>query len=103
MSIYSMKDLLRRSVTRNGLGQEVTASQIVSCANDFLADILPLYKRSSAQAVSVRAGVLKIQTSSSSVNQHLRSFEQELIDRISEKFQEKKVTKVLYQINHDHS
>lgn len=101
MAIHSIHDLLRRSVKRNGLGQEITASQILRCANDFLSDILPIQRRSDARAVSLRSGILKLYTKSSSVNQYLRPFEEELKDRIAEKFREQKVIKIIYQINRD--
>jgi len=101
MAIHSLHDLLRRSVKRNGMGPEITASQIIRCANDFLSDILPVQRRSDARAVSLRSGTLKLYTKSSSVNQYLRPFEEELKDRIAEKFREQKVSKIFYQINRD--
>ena len=94
-----MKNLLRKSVRRHNIGSEVTASQIVLCANEFLTDVMKQQQRRDARAISYHDGVLKIITRSSSTSHHLEEFNPELIHRMMEKFHDVKLTRILYQIN----
>ncbi len=94
-----MKDLLRRSVSRHAISKEVTSSQILVCANEFLIDVLPVFRSQDARAVSYGNGILKIATRSSATTQHLKPFEGELKQRLQEKFHDFTLTKIIFQIN----
>ena len=94
-----MKNLLRKSVNRHKIGSEVTASQIVLCANEFLTDVMKPQQRRDAHAVSYHDGILKIVTRSSSASHHLQEYDQELKNRMMEKFHDLKLTRILFQIN----
>jgi hypothetical protein len=56
-------------------------------------------RRQDARAVSYRDGIIKIMIRSSATGQYLRAFEQELKDRMMEKFHDTKYSRMLLQIN----
>jgi len=94
-----MKQLVRRQIQRKQFGSAITSSQIVNWGNEFLKDILPMGRDADARVISYKDGILKIVTKSGSTNQYLHEFEEELRNRMSEKFQDTKLTKVIFQIN----
>jgi hypothetical protein len=99
MAISSMKNLIRRQIQKKQFGSAITSSQIVAWGNEFLLDVLPMGHTADARVISYKDGNLKIVTKSGSTNQYLREFEEELRNRMMEKFQETKLDKVIFQIN----
>lgn len=95
----SMKQLVRRQIQKKQFGSAITSSQIVNWGNAFLIDVLPVGREGDAKVVSYKDGILKIVTKSGATNQYLHEFEEELKNRMSEKFQEIKLTKIIFQIN----
>lgn len=99
MGLSSMKSLVRRSIQKKQLGPAVTSSQIVTWANEFLTDVMPHQIRKDARVISFREGVLKIATRTGSTNHYLRGFEEEMKNRMMEKFHDIPLTQVLFLIN----
>lgn len=99
MAISSMKNLIRRQIQKKQFGSAITSSQVVTWANEFLLDVMPVGHNQDARVVSYKDGLLKIVTKSGSTNQYLQEFEVELKDRMMEKFQNMKLTKIIFQIN----
>lgn len=99
MVLMSIKNILRKSITRHQLETPVTASRVVAWANDYLLDILPKACLQDARVCSFKDGVLKISTRSASTNQYLKEFEDELRNRMMEKFQGVKLTRILFFID----
>jgi|GEM_PF-2095103 len=101
MAIHSMKDLLRKSLKQHGVSAEVTSSQMMIVANEFLQDVLPPFRQMDARAMSLKNEVLKINIKNGSVRQFLAPFEQELFQRLEEKFLKKVVSRIVYQISRE--
>ncbi len=99
MGLSSMKSLVRRSIQKKQMGSAVTASQIVTWGNEFLTDVMPHQTRRDARVISFRDGVIKIATRTGATNHYLRGFEEEMKNRMMEKFHEIQLTHVLYAIN----
>ncbi len=99
MAISSMKNLIRRQIQRKQFGSAVTSSQVVIWANEFLRDVLPVGHDADARVVSYKDGLLKIVTKSGSTNQYLQEFQDELRDRMMEKFQDLTLAKIVFHIN----
>ncbi|OGL98004.1 hypothetical protein A2318_01985 [Candidatus Uhrbacteria bacterium RIFOXYB2_FULL_45_11] len=99
MGMSSMKQLVRRQIQRKQFGTAITSSQIVGWGNEFLRDVLPFDKDADARVISYKDGFLKIVTKSGSTTQYLKEFEEELRNRMMEKFQDTKLEKVIFQIN----
>lgn len=99
MGMSSMKQLVRRQIQKKQFGSAITSSQIVTWANDFLQDVLPMGRGADARVVFYKDGVIKIATKSGSTNQYLHEFEEEMRNRMMEKFQETKLDKIIFQIN----
>lgn len=99
MAISSMKNLIRRSIQKKQFGSSITSSQVVVWANEFLKDVMPVGHAADARVISYKDGMLKIVTKSGSTNQYLHEFQDELRERMMEKFQDMKLTKIIFQIN----
>lgn len=99
MAISSMKNLIRRSIQKKQFGGAITSAQIVTWANEFLKDVMPMGHDADARAISYQDGYLKIVTKSGSTNQYLQEFQDELHERMMEKFQDIKLTKIIFHIN----
>ncbi len=99
MGMSSMKQLVRRQIQKKQFQTAVTSSQIVHWGNEFLRDILPFDKDADARVISYKDGIMKILTRSGSTTQYVKEFEEELRNRMMEKFQDTKLDKIHYQIN----
>lgn len=96
MALMLIKNILRKSITQHQLETPVTASRVVAFANDFLLDILPKTCLRDAHVYAFKEGVLKILTRSGSTNQYIKEFENELRNRIMEKFHSIKLIRVQF-------
>lgn len=94
-----LRDLLSPALKRARVTKTVSASQVVSTAEDFLSQVMGPRKQD-ARAVSYLNGILTIDTLHSAASQFLREYQPELISRLSSHHPEQPVKQVRFRVVH---
>ncbi len=94
-----LKDLLGHALKRAHVSTQVSASQLVSSAEDFLVSEMGARKRD-ARAVSFQNGILTIETRHSAASQFLKDLESPLKAYLQERRPELPVRSVRYRVVH---
>lgn len=94
-----IKDLLGRAMLRAKVSTQVSASRVVSAANDFLADILKEH-RVDARAASFHDQTLTIEGKNASIIQFVHEHETELLGSVQSHVTELPIRFVRYRVVH---
>ncbi|MBI5370215.1 DUF721 domain-containing protein [Candidatus Uhrbacteria bacterium] len=97
--MLQLKDLLTGALKRAHVSTQVTATQIVSVANEFLGVLLGMESKE-ARVVSFRNGTLTIEMRRSSTSQFLKEHEEVLLDELRLRLPSQKIASVRYHLVH---
>lgn len=99
--VVELKDILEKKINQLGIKKQVTASQVCDAYNKAVAEIFGRNALKNTEAVSFRAGVLKVRTSSSALSQEIQGKSGEILERISTEKEGKKAEKIVFKVRKD--
>ncbi len=95
-----LKDLLNNAIKRARVSTQVTASQVVSCANEALSRVLAPERLKDARALSYKETVLTFEVKHAATGQFLSENEDRLLRFMKEHLPDISIRTVRYRIVH---
>ena len=94
--LRSIGDLVGRSVKRQGIETQVQASQVIEEFHKIISEKFGKRILSQVQAKSLKNQVLNVATLSSVVTSELRLYEEEILEKINDKYKKTLVNKLRF-------